>query len=78
MNMMPSNFICMEWWRRGGGVELITELFEQATSKEIWNESSFTRVIFRAVFDSRSSFFASRVHGNACFAGYQKWIIYDL
>ena len=26
--------------------------------------------IFRAVFDSRSSFFAPKPHGNACYAGY--------
>ena len=28
-----------------------------------------TRPIFRAVFDSRSSFFAPKLHGNACYAG---------
>ena len=32
---------------------------------------SFTRPIFRAVFDSRSSFFAPKPHGNACYAGYR-------
>ena len=34
-----------------------------------------TRAIFRAVFDSRSSFFAPKPHGNACYAGYDfsKW-----
>ena len=31
---------------------------------------SFTCAIFRAVFDSRSSFFAPQPHGNACYAGY--------
>ena len=31
---------------------------------------SFTRPIFRAVFDSRSSFFAPKPHGNACYASY--------
>ena len=31
---------------------------------------SFTCSIFRAVFDSRSSFFAPKPHGNACYAGY--------
>ena len=30
-----------------------------------------TRAIARAVFDSRSSFFAPKPHGNACCAGYQ-------
>ena len=30
---------------------------------------SFTCAIFRAVFDSRSSFFAPKPHGNACYAG---------
>ena len=30
---------------------------------------SFTYAIFRAVFDSRSSFFAPKPHGNACYAG---------
>ena len=30
---------------------------------------SFTCAIFRAVFDSRSSFFAPKAHGNACYAG---------
>ena len=29
---------------------------------------SFTCTIFRAVFDSRSSFFAPKQHGNACYA----------
>ena len=29
---------------------------------------SFTRPIFRAVFDSRSSFLAPKLHGNACYA----------
>ena len=32
---------------------------------------SFTYAIFRAVFHSRSSFFAPKPHGNACYAGYQ-------
>ena len=32
--------------------------------------SPLTRAIFRAVFDSRSSFFAPKQHGNACYAGY--------
>ena len=31
---------------------------------------SFTRAIFHAVFDSRSSFFTPKPHGNACYAGY--------
>ena len=31
---------------------------------------SFTYAIFRAVFDSRSSFFSPKPHGNACYAGY--------
>ena len=31
---------------------------------------SFTCAIFRAVFDSRSSCFAPKPHGNACYAGY--------
>ena len=40
---------------------------------EKWNESSpppssFTRPIFRAVFDSRNLFFAPKPHGNACYA----------
>ena len=30
---------------------------------------SFTCAIFRAVFGSRSSFFAPKAHGNACYAG---------
>ena len=30
---------------------------------------SFTYAIFRAVFDSRSLFFAPKPHGNACYAG---------
>ena len=30
---------------------------------------SFTYAIFRAVFDSRSLFFAPNPHGNACYAG---------
>ena len=31
---------------------------------------SFTRAIFRAIVDSRSSLFAPKAHGNACYAGY--------
>ena len=31
---------------------------------------SFACAIFRAVFDSCSSFFASKPHSNACYAGY--------
>ena len=31
---------------------------------------SFTYAIFRAVFDSRSSFFAPKPHGNTCYTGY--------
>ena len=31
---------------------------------------SFTYTIFRAVFDSRSSFFGPKPHGNACYVGY--------
>ena len=31
---------------------------------------SFTYAIFRAIFDYRSSFFAPKPHGNACYAGY--------
>ena len=32
--------------------------------------SPLTRAILRAVFDSRSSFFAPKQHENACYAGY--------
>ena len=32
--------------------------------------SSFSCAIFCVVFDSRSSFFAPKPHGNACYAGY--------
>ena len=32
-----------------------------------WHSTS----IFRAVFDSRSLFFAPKPHGNACYAGYE-------
>ena len=32
---------------------------------------SFTRAIFRAIFDSPSSFFASKPHWKACYAGYK-------
>ena len=31
---------------------------------------SFTHAIFHAVFDARSSFFALKPYGNACYAGY--------
>ena len=31
---------------------------------------AFIYAIFRAIFDSRSSFFAPKPHGNACYAGY--------
>ena len=32
----------------------------------------FSCAIFRTVFDSRSSFFAHKPHGNACYAGYKR------
>ena len=32
--------------------------------------SSLTGAIFRSVLDSRSSLFAPKPHGNACYAGY--------
>ena len=32
---------------------------------------SFNRAIFGAVFDTRSSFFASKPHGNACYSSYR-------
>ena len=32
-------------------------------------ETPDTQAIFRAVFDSRSSFFAPKPNGNACYAG---------
>ena len=38
---------------------------------------SFTCAIFRAVFDFRSSFFAPKPHGNACYAGYDRVIFSD-
>ena len=37
--------------------------------REKWNESQ--KLIFRGAFDSRSSFFAPKPHGKACYAGYQ-------
>ena len=39
--------------------------------REPKNETlSHTHLIFRAVFDSRSSLFDPKPHGNACYAGY--------
>ena len=35
---------------------------------------SFPSAIFRAVFDSRSSFFGPKPHGKACYAGYMSLI----
>ena len=37
--------------------------------REKWNAAFFTRVIFRAVFDSRSSFLTPKPYGNARYAG---------
>ena len=34
------------------------------------NQRGITSAIFSAVFDSRSSFFAPKPHGNACYVGY--------
>ena len=39
---------------------------------------SFIRVIFRVVCDSRSSFFAPKPHGNACYAGRSTWVLFPL
>ena len=38
----------------------------------------FTCAIFRAVFDFRSSFFAPKPHGDACYGGYDRVIFSDL
>ena len=38
---------------------------------------SFTRTIFGTVFDSRSSFFARKPHGNACYTGCKKWYVFQ-
>ena len=48
---------------RGGG-------FLVLTAREMKRE--FTCAIFRAVFDSRSLFFAHRPHRNACYTGYKR------
>ena len=48
----------------GGGGEETTFLSSPPPPR------SFTCAIFRAVFDSCSSFFAPKPHGNACYAGY--------
>ena len=39
---------------------------------------TFTYAIFHAVFDSRSSFFAPKPRGNACYAGYSRdvWLFF--
>ena len=38
--------------------------------REKWNKSQKMKAIFPAVFGSRSSFFAPKPYGNACYAGY--------
>ena len=38
---------------------------------------SFTRTIFGTVFDCRSSFFARKPHGNACYTGCKKWYVFQ-
>ena len=43
--------------------------------REKWNKS---QKIFRTVFDSRSSFFAPKPHGNACYAGYHYAVLFTL
>ena len=43
--------------------------FGRARNETRAKPRSFTCAIFRAVFDSRSSFFAAEPHGNACYAG---------
>ena len=48
--------------------------------KEAGGEASppprfFTRTIFRAVFDSRSSFFAPKPRGNDSYVGYQRLML---
>ena len=53
----------------GGGGEGRKPSFLPTTPPPPPPPRSFTCAIFRAVLDSRSSFFAPKPHGNACYAG---------
>ena len=53
--------------RKSGFSALATREMKRAPKNE-----TFTYAIFRAVFDSRSSFFAPKPRGNASYAGYSR------
>ena len=55
---------------RGTGFSVLAAQEMKQEPKNDESSSSFTYAIFRAVFDSRSTFFAPKPHGNACYAGY--------
>ena len=58
---------------RGTGFSVLAAReMKQEPKNESGGRGSFTYAIFRAVFDSRSSFFAPKPHGNACYAGYTR------
>ena len=55
--------------RNGISVLAAREMKQEPKTESPRSPRSFTYAIFRAVFDSRSSFFAPKPHGNACYAG---------
>ena len=56
---------------RGTGFSVLTAREKKREPFFPTPSRSFTCAIFRAVFDSCSSFFAPKPHGNACYAGYK-------
>ena len=62
--------ICWEFGNHT--VSLCSKRFRLVLKQRKTEERDFryTCAIFRTVFDSRSSFFAPKLHGNACYAGF--------
>ena len=61
------------WFRSNGrnGISVLAarEMKQKPKTESPRSPHSFTYAIFRAVFDSRSSSFAPKPYGNACYAG---------
>ena len=62
-------FRSKEWPRNGISVLAAREMKQEPKTESPRSPRSFTYAIPRAVFDSRSSFFAPKPYGNACYAG---------
>ena len=63
----------IHYWEVGNHTSSLRSKRSHLVSKQRKTEERdfrYTCTIFRTVFDSRSSFFAPKLHGNACYAGF--------